>query len=294
MVHGLAANRLNLDLDERYSVARAARARGFDVYILELRGAGLSRPPGGRDRSLFSWGFSDYSERDVPTAIAALLERTGARALHGFGHSMGGMLLYAYATRGGSGIRSLSSLGAPLVGQLHIGARERRIMQLATRIAPGAPRQRMPLRRLFGAAGRFMRFSSLIIDGMLVNGANVDSEIMTRLAREAIDDIPLTLLQDFTSHMNDSVVGRPPFGYELELHRIDRPILAIGGAADRVASPRSVAALVERLRSPDLRYREFGVRHGDRADYGHVDLLVGRSAPEDIYPMLLDFWEETD
>ena len=77
MVHGLGSNRLNLDLDERYSIAQAAARRGFDAYVLELRGAGLSRAPHGEDRSRFQWGFSDYRERDLPAAIATVLERSG-------------------------------------------------------------------------------------------------------------------------------------------------------------------------------------------------------------------------
>src|SRR5689334_17686282 len=55
-----------------------------------------------------------------------------------------------------------------------------------------------------------------------------------------------------------------------------------------------LAAAVSRLASSDVRYREMGRRFGDRADYGHIDLLVGRSAPEEVYPVLLDFLEEVD
>src|SRR5687768_14984028 len=69
MVHGLGANRLNFDLDDRYSLARAARARGYDVFVLELRGAGLSISPGGQDRFNFQWGFGEYSQVDLPVAV---------------------------------------------------------------------------------------------------------------------------------------------------------------------------------------------------------------------------------
>jgi hypothetical protein len=37
-----------------------------------------------------------------------------------------------------------------------------------------------------------------------------------------------------------------------------------------------------------------GRRFGDRADYGHGDLLVGRAAPEEVYPLILDFLDEVD
>src|SRR5689334_14050628 len=118
MVHGLGANRLHFDLDERHSIARAARARGFDVFILELRGAGLSISPGGQDRVNFQWGFGEYKDLDLPPAIAAVLERTGAQKLHGLGHSMGGMVFYAYGVKRPPELRSIVTVGAPLVHDL--------------------------------------------------------------------------------------------------------------------------------------------------------------------------------
>ena len=107
MIHGLGANRLNMDLDDRYSIARAAARRGFDVYILELRGSGLSRAPHGRNRTRFSWGFADYADQDVPVATAAILERTGAPALHGVGHSMGGAVMSIAGGKFGADIEKL-------------------------------------------------------------------------------------------------------------------------------------------------------------------------------------------
>src|SRR4051794_17661492 len=91
LVHGLGANRLNFDLDDRYSFARLLQACGFDTWIVELRGAGLTKPPQGKKRWNYQWGFADYAERDIPCSIATVLELSKARSLHGVGHSMGGM-----------------------------------------------------------------------------------------------------------------------------------------------------------------------------------------------------------
>jgi pimeloyl-ACP methyl ester carboxylesterase len=291
MVHGIAANRLNLDLDERHSIARAAQAHGFDVYLLELRGAGHSRPPGGRERSQFEWGFADYATYDLPAAIDRVLAHSRADAIHGFGHSMGGMLLYAFGVSQPAELRSIATIGAPLVEELTLGSRELKLLQLAARL--GSSARRVPIRRLFSAGGRFIHLSSKIVDGSLVNASNVEAEILARLARESIDDVPTHLLGEFHAALG----GKPdngPFAYEASLHSIRVPVLAIGGSADRIAPPRSVRAAVSRLRSPDVRYREMGMQHGDAADYGHIDLLVGRHAPKEIYPLVLDFWDEVD
>lgn len=299
MVHGIAANRLHFDLDERYSFARAARHRGFDVYVLELRGHGLSCAPGGKDRALFQWGFSDHAERDLPTAVSTVLERTGASALHGVGHSMGGMLFYSIGVDGPAELRSITTVGAPLISQLVLGAREKRLLQLASSLTPAAnltptSQRRVPLRRMAGAAGRFVPLSARLADGMLLNAENCDPQVVGRMAREAIDDIPLKLISEITTQMRAFNNPSGPYAYEARMAGIRAPVMAVGGAADRIAPQASVAAAVSRLTSPDVRFREMGIRHGDRADYGHVDLLVGRNAPDEVYPLLLDFLEEVD
>ena len=66
------------------------------------------------------------------------------------------------------------------------------------------------------------------------------------------------------------------------------------GYHEVLAEAEAVRAAVDRIRSSDVRYREMGNRFGDSADYGHADLLVGRNAPEEVFPLVLDFIEEKD
>ncbi len=294
MVHGLGANRLNFDLDERYSIARAASLRGFDVFILELRGAGLSISPGGQDRFNFQWGFEEYSHIDVPVAVQSVLELTGAEALHGLGHSMGGMLFYAFGSRRPASLRSIVAVGAPLVRQLRLAPRERRLLQIATRLAPQNIQRRVPMRRLMGVAGRFVPLASRIVDGLLLNAQNCEPDVLSRMAKEAINDVPLKLVLELSHQMANGTIAEGPYAYEHGLGQICVPVFAVGGSVDRIAPPESVAAAVAEMQTPDIRYREMGLRFGDRADYGHIDLLVGRHAPEEVFPLLLDFLEEVD
>src|SRR5689334_4166748 len=44
LCHGLGANRFALDFDERHSLARYLARRGFETWVLELRGRGLAGP----------------------------------------------------------------------------------------------------------------------------------------------------------------------------------------------------------------------------------------------------------
>lgn len=299
MLHGLGANRLHFDLDARYSLAREARRRGFEVFVIELRGAGMSRAPFGRDRALYQWGFGDYVDHDLPALLQFVADRCDGATMHLVAHSMGGMLAYAAAVRWPKCIHSIAAIGAPLAAQLELGLREKRLLQLAASLSVTQALRRVPLKRLLGTAGRFVPLSHRLADGVLFNRNNLEPEVMSRMAREAIDDIPLRLVSELVAEMARARRGQAqdstsPYAHEAQLGEITAPVLAIAGAADRVARLPSVRAVVERLRGPDVRFRAMGRSFGDRADYGHVDLLVGRHAPEEIYPQVLDFVEELD
>jgi pimeloyl-ACP methyl ester carboxylesterase len=293
MLHGFAANRFTLDLDDRYSLARAASARGFEVYVLELRGAGLSLRPGGKANDL-QWGFADYSRTDLPVAVKAVLAHSGANAVHGLGHSMGGMLLYSYAVRHPPELRSIASIATPLITELDLAMIERRLVGLAALLSPQTSQLRVPIRSLLNVASRFITVGSMLANDVLLNAANCEAEVMARMAREGISDIPLQLVSEMVHHITQGRIAAGPFAYESQLEHITVPVLALSGAADRVAPPASVEAAIMRVSSRDVRYREMGTRLGSRADYGHIDLMVGLAAPEEVYPAVLDFLEEVD
>ena len=103
----------------------------------------------------------------------------------------------------------------------------------------------------------------------------------------------MKLLAEIAQHARAPFAGSS-FAYEDQLADIRCPTLVLGGTADRIATPTSVAAVVDRLGGRDVRWRQFGTLHGEGSDYGHLDLLIGRHAPEDIYLPVLDFCREHD
>src|SRR5689334_240377 len=88
LCHGLGANRFNLDFDERYSVARYLANRGFETWVLELRGRGLAGP-------MVEATFDDQAEHDVRAAIRTV-RSTGAERVCWLGHSKGGLAAFAH------------------------------------------------------------------------------------------------------------------------------------------------------------------------------------------------------
>ena len=134
------------------------------------------------------------------------------------------------------------------------------------------------------AASTFISVSSKLADGMLLNSENCDEEVMARMAREGINDVPLKLLLGIGAQTRGEAGDDGPYRFEKGLDKIAVPVQVMSGSVDWVAPAAAVLALAARLNGPDVRYREMGRACGDHADYGHGDLLVGRSAPERFSP----------
>ena len=64
------------------------------------------------------------------------------------------------------------------------------MLKLASRLAPRGLQTKVPMRRLLGAAGRFIQLSGKLVDGMLLNADNMESAVLARMAKEGIDDVP--------------------------------------------------------------------------------------------------------
>ena len=114
LCHGLGANRYNFDLGRGPSLARYLRERGYDVWVLELRGAGCSSRPRWLNGRRYTWNFDDFVERDIPAALDRVRMKTGAEQVNWVGHSMGGLVMYAFLQeQGREAVASAVAVSSP-------------------------------------------------------------------------------------------------------------------------------------------------------------------------------------
>jgi pimeloyl-ACP methyl ester carboxylesterase len=93
--HGLGSNIFSVDLPlGRHSLAVFLANRGYDVWVLNLRGQG-SGDIRSSNPDDWDWSVDDYALRDVPAVVDYVRAATGQKPFL-MGHSMGGMILYAY------------------------------------------------------------------------------------------------------------------------------------------------------------------------------------------------------
>jgi pimeloyl-ACP methyl ester carboxylesterase len=279
--HGIASNSTGMDLTDEQSLARALAAAGHDTWLLELRGRGLSSQPRLFGKHRWDWSFDEYVERDVPAAVGALLQATGRDRFHWVGFSLGAAVGYGVLEDPdvGAKVRSAVLLGGPATYRVqnkylfHWPLRNLRWLRHAF------------LMRLLAPLAGYWRpvllhdpenISGAVIRRFLVNAsANFSENEMLQLGDWIAND-------QFRSidHRRD---------YRKDLSKITAPVLLIAGNKDRLAPPPSVKDAYDAISSVDKKFVIASRGHSFQSNYGHLDLVLGRSAPKEIFPLVVEW-----
>ncbi len=281
--HGLGGNRVGFDFSDRTSMARALASRGHRVFLLELRGAGESETPIFYDTPRWKWNFDTYVDVDAPAAIDAVLAVTGAKKLHWVGHSMGGMIGYC-VTQGPRGDRlaSLVTMGSP--GSFAHAEKALVIRPVVSHLKAVYLAQISqlfaPLIEYIPKVQRWTGNENLLPGDYAKSFANLQS------------NIPMTLLLqfgEFASHRTvRSYDGRD---FLAGLANVTVPYLCIGAENDYTIPPSSVQVIHDAMGTANKRLHIVGPSNGTRGRYGHLTMLIGRDAADELYPVVFEWLE---
>lgn len=275
--HSLGTNRFNLDFDETYSVARALARRGFEAWVLELRGHGLAGSAQGST-------FDVEATHDVTAALRAVTS-TGAPGVLWVGHSRGGMLAYAHLARNPRApIRAIANLGTPVHFEASPG--------LKRFIAAVAPTLQLPVLPL-GLAAKAAVPIGLPPDPIgkyLVRAENMDKTVIRQAIAHVAADVPGGVGRQFARWIRTGAFdGEDGFDYRRGMKAISAPLLLLAGVKDYLAPPAAVHAAAA-LASGPVETVTVGKATGFSDDYGHGDLVLGRRAPQEVFPRIADFF----
>ncbi|MGC4007632.1 MAG: alpha/beta fold hydrolase [Pseudomonas sp.] len=232
--------------------AHLARA-GFDVWIPEMRGHGLSLRNEDYDRNR----VADYARFDLPAIASFVVEQSG-QAPHWVGHSLGGVTLAA--ALGGGYLNEPQAASAALCGSQI----SRTYWPL--KLPPVAWGGRFLLKRMGGLSG-------------------------SRLKRGPEDE-PLGLaLEALHWHSLFGRFGEKDNDWWGGLQKVSLPVLAIGSDGDIQDPAWACRKLLEQFGSEVRHFLQLGRRHGFSEDFGHVEMLISKGAQREVWP-LLQHWLE--
>lgn len=272
LVHGIAMNRQAFDFGvERYSVAAFLSRAGLDCFTLDLRGHGRSRRGPSR-----RWNLDTYLREDLPAAFDAVRAATGQAKVLYVGHSQGAILGMAACALHPDRVAGLVSLAGPA----HFDAQPRLRRLVALRHL-GLGRALRELALLVAPFSGWWHPSPLELS---VNMRNVDRRIYRRLLANGIEDLQPGVLEQFAAFVREDSFRSADgaVDYRALLPSCTQPALFVSAEKDGLAPPAVVEAAFRAWGGPK-RYWSCG------RDYGHADVLLGRNAPEVVFPMVRDF-----
>lgn len=288
LCHGLANNHAMMDFRQPQNLAVYLSRAGFEVYSVDLRGAGGARAP---DEGLWEANFDDHVRFDAPALVDAICKHAGAAQVAWVGHSLGGLVALAGASSSLSGkVAALATLGSPLFFQFP--SRTVWLARLAQWISVWGQFETRIAAVVAPLAGLATPPS---VARATANFRNLDSAAQPYLVANVFAPMwrgVLAQLEDWTVHdVFRSADGQKD--YRSALTSLTMPLLVLGGTVDLLAPPDLIRKGFELFTSPRKQLQLFGRSYGHSAEYGHGDLVVGRRAQEEVYPVILQFLEKT-
>ena len=304
LCHGFASNRFTFDLNPDVSVPDYLARKGWDTWLVELRGSGNNKNTGDnacktkcdagethfthQHEEHESVHFDDHVE-DC-RAMIEYISRITRKPVHFIGHSMGAMLLQCCAG-GESGQLGLIQSGVSIAGSLQMPESAwKNVRWMLPLIIPFQTIHPEHIQKVL--APMSFRIDSPW-DELFFHQKNVKNEVARDMFRKNWEPISTTLINQLQTCFNvTGVVTKDNKAYISSLSSINFSMLLIAGSVDE----QCPASCMEKI-SPFIHgstYKLIGKQSGHKEDYGHFDLIVGHNAKSDVWDMVCRFLERNE
>jgi poly(3-hydroxyalkanoate) synthetase len=255
---------------------------------MSLRGTGRSDGIDAKAGRAGPISFDDYWKHDLPGVIGFVKRTSGAPEIDYAGHSMGGMVLYAYLSQGGQGIHAAATLGSPTRLDWGTG-----LEVLAKAIGPRFVTKQWQLPLAFGSAVA-APFQNVVEDGpfqrFFYNPQSTDPEAWRRLMVYGTADVAGGTALQLISLMDKGQFksGDGTIDLRADMAKIKTPVIVVAGRLDRIAAVPAVKDGYRALGGPK-EWLLITRANGAQGEYGHMDLVIGDRAPTEVWTKILGF-----
>ena len=302
LCHGMGVNNYFWNVVPENDFPKYLSSRGYDVWTVDLRGACNSH----RKRRMlgfmgfdlkrkkenpYYWTLDDYANFDLPTLIDFVRSETGKDRVTWMGHSMGGMVMFAYLTsmdkEAVDKVANFVALGSPVL-----------IPQPPEKFVAGLedmPEWALLINARYPAKSVAFAAASLEtpLDIMYFNKVNMDSKRIARMYANVMDNFQLGVIRqmrilvsggEFKSHDEE-------INYRQSLSKITCPMLFVAAKADALGTPMSLNTSFMEVSSSDKTYLVLSRANGYKINYGHCDMIMGIHAPKEVFPFIYNWLE---
>lgn len=282
LCHGVMANQFNMTLPNGASVTDALMREGYDCWVIDLRGARSSRGPLGISRRTAT--IDGYILQDLPAAVDYIRECTGKEQVHWVGHSMGGMLLYAFElVHGRDNIASGTTIGSPPGFE---GARIRKSHLLPfVKYVPGI------CETVLRAMAPISAALKVRTKHVPINWSNMPGPWGARIFFNVGEIAPYAVANSLATaaEQNTWPVNNGEIDVFANFQRLQTPLLAIFGVSDGFIPLTNVQTFFDRLPTRDKKLLILSKANGHGADYDHIDLMFSPHVQADVAAPLVEW-----
>ena len=300
LCHGLGLNATFWTITDRH-LPEQLLERGYEVFLFDFRGSGESSKAGTvgrvnsrlRETFLLEYGEGDWNvdeivRYDVPAVLDYVKGATGRDRVNWVGHSLGGMLMFAHLELSPEPWRvaNFVAMGATVTladaPQSDMLRANRNLRKLASVVSPGR----------LGRPLKYVRLPGLDkIDRLYYTNSNVDPLTVSRFYGYTLEDTGRSALKQLDPYLETGhfVSADRKIDYAARLAEVKAPVLMVAGDADVMSDVRSTELTFTALGAADKTLVRYGKAEGQRADYGHCDLVWSRYAPDEIFPEIVSW-----
>lgn len=283
LCHGLACNRFTYDVDG-VSLAQYLQSKGRDVWVVELRGAGLSDKSSSVVPKKWQWHFDTYVDQDIKAIIDGVCFYSQSKEVDWVGHSMGGSVIYAYLGKyGDKRVRRCVTIASPshitkTSKSLRIAAKFQWSLSLLNKV---------PIRAFLSMHCLFL-YLRPSRKRLVINQRNIKPKRYSAIVINLFDDVSSGIVRSFAMWINRKSFDRKdltqPYDYLQALSSINTPFLIIAGLGDKLVPLEAASPAFKNLGSEEKAWIQYGIQTGCQEDYGHIDLVVGKNAETEVFP----------
>lgn len=263
LVHGSIENGRIFYSDKGKGLAPWLAAKGYDVFVPDLRGRGKSTPRITRNSD---FGVMESINNDIPLLVDLVKDTSGRQDLFVGAHSWGGNLLLCWCAR--------YPEQANVLGVVLFGTRRRVTIWNWERF--------LKLTLAWGMFGRYLLRKQGFLDAVRYKMGGDNETARTH----AETDLWL-----YSKNIEDPTDG---YDYREAMEKREMPpILSLTGGGDRIlGNPQDCKLLLTETGALDVDFRVIGKTTGHLHNYDHITLLTHRQASEDLYP-IVENWLRT-